>query len=86
MTPDANTERQQEAERRLSSDTKELRKRIERVDEGIDEAKQELASRKEDADEPQEEAGGDWEAKAPESTGGEDPSALDDPEAEEEEE
>ncbi|HEV2819999.1 MAG TPA: hypothetical protein VGW11_05780 [Solirubrobacteraceae bacterium] len=73
-------------EGRLERDAAELDERLERVGEHIEESRGKLKAREEDAEEPLDDVGGDWEDTAPEYTGGADPTGFDDPEALSEEE
>jgi TolA-binding protein len=71
-------------ERQLDADADELEQRIDRLDEHIDDARQELRARQDDA-EIASDVGGDWE-DSDDDAGGEDPMAFDDPERMDEDE
>jgi hypothetical protein len=77
-------EQKTDPERELQRSGDELEERIQRVEGDIDEAKKQLRARREE-DGPLEEVAGDWE-DSDDDTGGEDPAAFDDPEAEDEDE
>jgi len=77
MTPDTDTEQRpgEDAEGALESQADELEERVAKLGDDIDDAKQGLRARKEDADDGDDD-GGD----------GDDPLAFDDPEADEDDE
>jgi hypothetical protein len=70
-------------DRALRQDADELEQRIDRLDERIQESREGLRARQEDAD-LGDELVGDWE-DTDDDAGGEDPSAFDDPETAEDE-
>jgi hypothetical protein len=77
MTPDTDTEQRpgEDAEKALESQADELEERVAKLGEDIDDAKQGLRARKEDADDGDDD-----------DDGGADPLAFDDPEADEDDE
>ena len=81
----AETKPGERIERRLQHDADELDERIARLDDHIGEAKRKAVARQEEGS-PFDEAAGDWEDTEPADSTGEDASAVDDPEADEEDE
>jgi hypothetical protein len=71
-------------DRELERTGDELEERIERLDDHIDDARQEAKARREESD-PGEHVAGDWE-DTDDAAGGEDAEGFDDPEADEEDE
>ncbi len=68
----------EDPERALRSDADDLEERIDSLGEHVDESREKLRARQEDAD--VDELAGDWE-DTDDDAGGEDPSAFDDPES-----
>ena len=81
----AETKPGEEIERDLQHDADELDERIDRLGDHIGEARKKAQARA-DESKPLEETAGDWEDTEPDDATGDDPSAFDDPEADEEEE
>ena len=81
----AETKPGERIERRLQHDADELDERIGRLDDHIGEAKRKAVARQEEGS-PFDEAAGDWDDTEPEDSTGEDASAFDDPEADDEDE
>jgi hypothetical protein len=71
-------------EEQLERTGDELKERLEKLDDHIDDARQEAKARREESD-PGEGVAGDWE-DTDDDAGGEDPEGFDDPEAEDEDE
>jgi hypothetical protein len=74
-----------EPDRDLKRTGDELEGQLERLDDHIDDSRRELKARSEEADDPAQDVAGDWD-DTEDDAGGQDASAFDDPEAEEEDE
>jgi hypothetical protein len=77
-------QRTTDPDRNLERSGDELEERLERLDEHIDDSKQEAKARSKEGEDPFEEVAGDWE-DTDDDAGGEDPEGFDDPEKDEDE-